>query len=102
MTHAEIVHSHSAAMLEIPRAAGHSFPVIHRDQMPASIVFRSLVKSVDRELLSLERAVLEINAAAQFLHFSHEHLVSSGIAVDIAKERGDSNGRGEQHEPLVE
>jgi hypothetical protein len=102
VANAQILDTHGVIVFEVPRAAGHALPRIHRQQVPAPIVFRSLVQAVGRELLPLHGAIIEINAPAQLLHFFHVDAMRQWIRVDVAKKRRYFHRRRQQDQAFVE
>ena len=70
--------------------------------MPAILIFGRLVRTISRQLIALERAVMQIDAAAQPLHFRHKLATAAGIdryVPEILREIGV--WWSEQHEPLA-
>ena len=85
----------------------HAHPVtrrrlIHHQQMPALVIFGSVVQSVRCQLIPPQRAVIEVNLAAQPLHFADEPQMADRVVFDVLEKSGYGGRRGEQNQSLIE
>jgi hypothetical protein len=102
VTNSQVIDADRTIVLEIPRASSHTLIFIHRQEMPASLVFYRLMQPVRGQLIGPDRAILEIHAAAKRLHLANELPMTARVDARIAKFLNHRRIGGEQHQAIVE
>src|SRR6516162_4753680 len=82
---AQLIERHVAIVIAVPHARFYASFVVRHEEMPAVVVFRCAMKTVDREVACRDGAVSEIDAATQPLHLREEVPMAIGIGVDVGK-----------------
>jgi hypothetical protein len=89
-------------VLKVPRTSGDLVVFVDHQKMPAILVFRSLVKTGLRQLITPKRSIGEIDASPEFLHLSHETTMARRVCLNsLEKCRNGALRRGKQHQLLV-
>jgi hypothetical protein len=77
--------------------------LVQHQEMPAFLIFGRLVRAIGGQLFALERAVMQINASTQPLHFRDKLAAAGGINGDVPEIlREIGVWRSEQHESLAD
>ena len=70
--------------------------------MPALVIFSRIVQAVRCQLIASERAVFEIDLAAEPLHFTDEPQMAERVVFDVPEEPRHGGRRSQQYQSLVE
>jgi hypothetical protein len=70
--------------------------------MPTLVIFDRIVQPIGCQLLPSERAVLQVDLAAQPLHFTDKPHMPERVMFDILEESRYGSGRGQQYQSLIE
>jgi hypothetical protein len=70
-------------MFHVPGAGADMTLAVQHQQVPAFRILRGSMESFRRQLVALNRPILQINAPPQTLHFFHEPLVVLHVVRDL-------------------